>query len=476
MRRRETMKNRHVLTCALLCALLTAFPVGAPTGEPADSGVASALPSRDADLSSAKSFEDGREEPSVDDAAKNEGERSERTLVKFNVPIRLAHDPIAFESVFERDARPSDASPLASPATDVSSKELATEIYGRELLDFRLRSGNGKYMLEDDCGEIRIFPQSNIKSVEPAPSASVEELRGICERRLRDEFGASFRVKTTERFIFVSDASDGYVDWCGRLFEKLDEGFRLYARKSEIPLADRGEPLIVVIFSRQADFIRYASAETSAPDKLAAYYNMQTNRVALYDLSNAEGSGASNSSRRRKSKLTETREILSRPNADFNVATIIHEATHQLAFNRGVFLRTGPIALWAAEGMSLAFETPSGLATQGGWSFRGTFPKNERMINLFLLRVGEMKDPFRTIVAQTDFYKNLEGSYAASWALFYYLHKTKPRELAKYLIYAASKSPCSVYPPEDRIADFERFFGDDWERLTASVIRFVKRL
>ena len=475
------MKNTLIFCrTALLTAFIGTIGFGAFAAPIDDETAASVV---------AKSDDEATESPE-DDASKSATKTSVkrekapttvtgRVLVKLNKPIVLTREPANFESIFEPERDPNDAQPGGAPAGKGANVRRASELVGREIADFRVRAGNGKYMLEDEFGEIRIIPQSNVASVEPAPDASVEELRKRYEERLLDEFGEGFQVKKTEHFIFVSDASEGYVDWCGRLFESLEEGFRLYARRNGIELTDRGEPLIVVVFARQAEFIRYASVETGAPDKLAAYYNMQTNRVALYDLSNVEGVegvGVSSPSRRRRSTLVETREILSRPNAAFNVATVVHEATHQIAFNRGVFLRTGPIALWAAEGLSLVFETPNGHATQGGWGFRGTFPKNERMINLFRAKIDSVEDPFRTIVAQENFYQNLEASYAASWALFYYLYKKNPSALAKYMRHIASKNPCTVYSPQDRLKDFEEFFGDDWEKTTAAVKRYVKRL
>jgi hypothetical protein len=33
-----------------------------------------------------------------------------------------------------------------------------------------------------------------------------------------------------------------------------------------------------------------------------------------------------------------------------------------------------------------------------------------------------------------------------------------------------------VYPAQDRLKDFEEVFGDDWEKTTAAVKRYVKRL
>ena len=234
--------------------------------------------------------------------------------------------------------------------------------------------------------------------------------------------------------------------------------------------------MVVVIFAKKEDFVRYASKETPGADKIAAYYNMETNRVALYDLSQTEGTSEAATKRRRT--YLETKEFLSRPNAAFNVATIVHEGTHQLAFNLGLFHRTGPFALWTVEGLSLVFETPSGKASQGGWSYRANFPTNERQLAFFRNYAGSTraKDPFKELVRQDKFNADLQGSYASSWALFYYLSKKRPKELAAYMREIQSKPPFTAYSPNDRVADFEKFFGDDWGKLTENILKFVKRL
>ena len=82
---------------------------------------------------------------------------------------------------------------------------------------------------------------------------------------------------------------------------------------------------------------------------------------------------------------------------------------------------------------------------------------------------------FRKVVEQDGFYQNIEASYAASWALFYYLYKRKPRQLFEYLKILAEKYPCALYPKEDRIKDFESVFGDDWEKLARDVDKFVRK-
>lgn len=349
------------------------------------------------------------------------------------------------------------------------------EFVGREIADYRTKSG-GRYILEDEFGVLRIVPGDALETIEDGPDTTLGELRQRMQKSLLEEFGDGFSTKVSDGYIFVYDSSDGYAEWCMRLFDSLTDGFADYASHNGFELKDRVEPMVVVIFATKSEFVRYAAKETPVPESIAAYYNMETNRVALYDLSETEGTEYAPTRRRRT--YLETKEFLSRPNAAFNVATIVHEATHQIAFNRGLFHRTGPMALWAVEGLSLVFETPNGKASQGGWGYRGTFRTNERQLRLFneFASRTAQKDPLRELVREEKFMADPQGSYALSWALFYYLYKKRPKELAAYIKDVTSRPPFSVYSPEDRVADFEKHFGDDWEKLTESLVRFVRRL
>lgn len=382
-----------------------------------------------------------------------------------------------------RSATPdvTDAVPTSPDATGAASQTLL----GREIADYRLQNGAGRYVFEEELGELLILENAWLESVEDAPEPELDALRSELSRRLRAEFGPGFETFSTERYLFVHNVSDAYVDWCARLFEKVADAFDKFAAQRKLPTTKRVEPMVVVIFATQRQFFEYAARETPSPDKLAAYYNMQTNRVALYDLSGAESSRAAVADdaepERRRRAFQETKEFLSRPNAAFNVATIVHEASHQVAFNRGLFLRTGPFPFWAVEGLALTFETPNGRASQGGWNFTGSFPKNERLLERFrqYAATTRQRDPLRSLVAAQnigDARDDVEGFYAASWALFYYLYKRRPNELAAYLRETAAKPAFVAYPAADRIADFEKHFGDDWEKLTENLLRFVRRL
>ena len=56
-----------------------------------------------------------------------------------------------------------------------------------------------------------------------------------------------------------------------------------------------------------------------------------------------------------------------------NEATIIHEATHQMAFNTGVHNRFAPTPVWLAEGLGTMFEAP------GVWDWRNHPDRSERI-------------------------------------------------------------------------------------------------
>src|SRR4029078_11637531 len=73
--------------------------------------------------------------------------------------------------------------------------------------------------------------------------------------------------------------------------------------------------------------------------------------------------------------------ILSQPGAERTVATIIHEATHQLAYNSGLEARFADNPFWVSEGIALYFETPD-LQSSKGWKKIGGVNR----VNLFNFR------------------------------------------------------------------------------------------
>ena len=141
------------------------------------------------------------------------------------------------------------------------------------------------------------------------------------------------------------------------------------------------------------------------------------------------------------------RGVLSPPRCAASVTTVIHEATHQIAFNRGLFLRTA-YPLWAVEGLMLLevlTRVPRRMAIPGA---RGV---NTRVWPI----CAAPSKPIRPIRSVKFWKKNHQTRpLLRPLGLYYYL-QTKNRKLARYLKVAVSKSPYAVWSPEDRVADWK---------------------
>ena len=122
--------------------------------------------------------------------------------------------------------------------------------------------------------------------------------------------------------------------------------------------------------------------------------------------------------------------IANRPEAEAMVATIIHEATHQLAFNRGLQARYADVPLWVSEGIALYFETPD-LRNSRGWQTVGAVNRvrldrfrqylNDRptkSLESLMVNDHRFRDPRQAIDA-----------YAEAWALTYFLIRQKPKAI-----------------------------------------------
>ena len=65
----------------------------------------------------------------------------------------------------------------------------------------------------------------------------------------------------------------------------------------------------------------------------------------------------------------------------FNMATIVHEATHQIAFNSGLHVRFADNPLWLTEGMAMYFEGPD---PDGGYDWKAIGELNRPRYDRFL--------------------------------------------------------------------------------------------
>jgi hypothetical protein len=160
-----------------------------------------------------------------------------------------------------------------------------------------------------------------------------------------------------------------------------------------------------------------------------------------------------------------------------NDATVIHEATHQMAFNTGVHNRFGPTPRWIAEGLGTMFEAP------GVWDWR-TYPQQSDRVNRsrlaqfrHWLTKGRPTGAFVNLVgSDRQFDANPSAAYAESWAWVFFLTEMYPQKFGEYLERVAAKPNFQAYGLARRMSDFTSVFGDDLGLLDKHFLAFIESL
>lgn len=352
--------------------------------------------------------------------------------------------------------------PLVHVKFQSPSKPIQT-VSGRILL----KAEDGGVLLQERNGVLWTVTPVQLKSLQKSREVFKPFTHAQLSKQLQREFGKGFHVHTTKHYVICSDTGIAYSKWCGALFERLARAFRSHWKSSELKLHDPEFPLVVVIFKNRKDFARYAINDAGASVAQAlGYFSMRTNRIALFDLTEGKGTGQT---------ATEiSRKILS---SSFNVATVIHEATHQIAFNAGMHTRYADNPLWLTEGMAMYFETPD-LRSRQGWRTAGRAnPLRLRQFRDYLMKrrppnalASLLSSDKRLIEAKTS-----ADAYAEAWALTYFLVKTRKKAYRQYLAVIAKKPRLIWDSPEQRLQVFKKAFGSDLEKLDRAFVRYFRR-
>lgn len=280
-------------------------------------------------------------------------------------------------------------------------------------------------------------------------------------QRLLEQQPPGFRVHTTPHYIICYNTSREYAEWTSSLFERLYKAFTSYWRRQGLELHDPEFPMVVIAFADKSTYEAASRGDLGdAVRNIVGYYNLKTNRVYTYDLTGAQSTGGQTANNRRGS-LREINQMLSQRAAVPLVATIVHEATHQIAFNCGLQTRLSDIPLWLCEGMAVYFEAPD-LASSRGW--RGIGRVNYPRFNTFRRnQPAWRRDTLTSMLADNTRFRDPRtavGAYADAWALNYYLIKYRPREYSAYLKTLAGKPPLVEDDPDTRLEEFKAHFGD----------------
>jgi hypothetical protein len=293
-------------------------------------------------------------------------------------------------------------------------------------------------------------------------------------RRILPQLPAGFDVHRTSHYLIVYNTSRPYAQWCGSLFERLYMAFTNYWSRKGFELSEPEFPLLAVVFADKAAYARFSRQEAAvASESIIGYFNLQTNRMTMYDLTGIESSGRP---AKRVGTAAEINQVLARPEALQTVATIVHEATHQIAFNCGLHTRYSACPMWFSEGIAIYFETPD-LSSTKGWRAVGMI-NQPRLLRFHDYLRGRPPDSLKTLITTDARFRDPKqgiDAYAEAWVLTYYLIRQRPKEYVAYLKMLSEKKPLVEDGPQQRLAQFEQVFGD-WKQLDGELLRYVGRL
>ncbi|MCC9658165.1 DUF1570 domain-containing protein [Rhodopirellula sp. JC737] len=312
-----------------------------------------------------------------------------------------------------------------------------------------VEAADGGVLARCDAGRLwTIQPDQIVSRVEQPAGPPIDQ--DTMARRMLEELPSGFQVYRTANYLLLHQGNEAYARDCGVLFEQLHRGFFSYWRNQQVELNEPRYPLVAIVLANHDEFVRYASQEIGDTAKsVIGYYHLESNRMITFRV----------------------------PNIERNIATIIHEATHQLAYNCGLQTRFADNPMWVSEGLAMFFESPD-FSNPRGW--RGIGRVNAVNLGRFRRYVPSRPgDSLATLVSDDSRFRSVataENAYGESWALTYFLLRTQRKEFIAYLQQLSESKPLSESSPRERIEMFEEAMGMSLQELDRKFIAYMRRV
>ena len=293
-------------------------------------------------------------------------------------------------------------------------------------------------------------------------------------KRLLADLPQGFRVHSTAHYLICYDTSMAYAQWCGGLFERLYSAFTNYWSRKGFDLAKPEFPLVAVLFADREAYLKHSKAELGDSNgSIIGYYSIISNRMTMYDLTGVEAQSRGQVCGKSAAQIN---QILMQPDAMRTVSTVVHEATHQIAFNCGLHTRLSDCPLWFCEGIAVYFETPD-LSSAKGW--RGMGAVNTSRLDRFQEYLpSRPANSLETLIRNDTRFRDSKqalDAYGEAWALTYFLLHQHPKEYVRYLAMLSKKQPLIQDGPEKRLQQFREIFGDP-STLDTEFLRYMNKM
>lgn len=332
---------------------------------------------------------------------------------------------------------------------------------------------NGQLLLLATDGKFWVLEPKQVleRTSDETPFTPVK--REALEKLLLQEF-PGFKIHKTTNYLICYNTSPAYAQWCGGLFERLHRGFQNFWSRKRFPVHTSELPLVAILYDGRESFQKHVHEEIGeASQSYLGYYSPTSNRVHLLDLTGVEERkrGERTGARKRMS------EVLARPEALPQIAAIVHEATHQLAYNCGVQTRLADNPAWVSEGLAMYFETPD-LNSTSGWTSIGLVSAN-RLQQMRQYQPTRPVDSLETLIRDEQRFHTTKDmaldAYAEAWALNHFLFTRHQAEYIAYLKKLAEKPSGEQGTPETRLEEFKAAFGD-LQKLDTDFLRYIATL
>ncbi|GAA5506088.1 DUF1570 domain-containing protein [Novipirellula caenicola] len=309
---------------------------------------------------------------------------------------------------------------------------------------------DGGLLVQADDGRIwTIQPENLIKRTSNSdPLVPISDEQMI--QRMTKEMPPGFSVYQTANYLIIHNTDENHARLVGSLFEQLYRSFFSYWKNQRWELPEPRFPLVALLLDDHDSFLQHAKNEIGeSANSVIGYYHLASNRMTTFNV----------------------------PNWERNIATIIHEATHQLAYNCGLQRRFADNPMWVSEGLAMFFESPDRRNAKGWRGIGRVNQKNLARWNSYLPTRPD--ESLATLIADDSRFRSpatAADAYGEGWALTYFLLKTHREEFVNYLRQLSEVKPLVELSKRERIAMFETAFDTTLEKLDKQFLTYMRRV
>lgn len=362
-----------------------------------------------------------------------------------------------------------------APGLDATPHVLETIVYQSDGATLSLdgavliEAQDGGMLVLDRFGELFTITADAAAVREPTDAAYAPADADELAERLRQAVGGAGTTIVSEHYVICTTGSEEFADWVGAVLDQFHHAaLEAWTAWGLEPRPPRG-PLPILILASRDEYVAFATQDASADvANTRAYYSMRTNRMVLHDPL-AEPSAV----RVNLSARDVDRRMAALPQ---HTATLLHEATHQLAYNCGLHQRYADNPMWLTEGLAMCVE-PSDV-DRHSVELRLTRPNAERLVDFkTYARQRRQEESLSGLIASEDRFRDAEtqsDAYCEAWALSWFLYREHRDQYVEYMRLISQKPLLTWDDGQQRLTDFEAVFGDVTE-LEREFLRWISR-